>query len=582
MSVQITPRLALRALNDSRRADPLAYLSLRYTLASIASLKNVWARVVAPTIVRRRPGPGFLESKLFKQLAQEGTPEFRDVVRPGGPEALAEVALLDACSRAGKAFKPADEVYSYHFPKRNSLEGAFVPYFQLFSARQMNIGQMCEKLPGHWVLYADIKQFYPSITLGRAMKAWDRACEESKLEVHWREFGRLLLNRQFSFKKGLLIGPLFSHLIANLVLRDLDKEMAKAFPGRYFRYVDDFAFIVPPKQKGKALSLLKASLKRLGLRLHPKKTHWLGTKEWRENAPYQYDEYDDEPTGDKDWMHFIDHLKCYLMARPAMQDRVREAFRKAELRVPLPRYTVETMAKSYGERFKMRLASSEFTDTLKNLSPKVLANEGLRLRKVYAKQFESAWGEFMSSKSPVRKWKQSKVRYLMGRMLLIGSMNQVSDIHGMVSEEPEVAEYTAMFAVLLTGNADTLLAFGWKVAASAGQVLAAASILVTCKSIGWKDEHVEAYTTLLLTGVVVNVKLAKRLNGDPRIQAVFGDRPPAAWAEMPYSFYRELAALTGTRSLANHQALLQTPADPDERWEVFADELLVRDPSPQS
>lgn len=579
MTALITPRLALRALNDSRRVDPLAYLSLRYTLASTASLKNVWAREVAPVIVQRRPGPGFLENKLFKQLTQEGTAEFRDVVRPGGPEALAEVALLDACSRAGKAFKPADEVYSYHFPKRNSLEGAFVPYFQLFSARQKNIGQMCERLPGHWVLYADIKKFYPSITLGRALKAWDRACEESKLKIDWREFGRLLLNRQFSSKKGLLIGPLFSHLIANLVLRELDKEMAKAFPGRYFRYVDDFAFIVPPKKKGKALSLLRANLKRLGLRLHPKKTHWMGAKEWRENAPYQYDEYDDEPTGDEDWMHFIDHLKCYLMARPAMHDRVREAFRKAGLRVPIPRYSVETMAKSYGERFKARLASKKFTDTLKKLSPKVLANEGLRLRRLYAKQFESAWGEFMSSKSPVRKWKQSKVRYLMGRMLLIGSMDQVNDIHGMISEEPEVAEYAAMFAVLLTGNADTILPFGWKVAASAGQVLAAASISVTCKSIGWKKEHVEAYTTLRLAGVAVDVKLPRRLNSDPRIQAVVGNQSSSAWAEMPYSFYRELAALIGTRSLMDHQTLLQTPADPDERWEVFADELLGLDPT---
>lgn len=579
MSAKITPRLALRALNDSRRVDPLAYLSLRYTLSSVASLKNVWARAIAPEIVRRRPGPGFLESKLFKQLDQNGTAEFRDVVRPGGPEALAEVALLDACARAGKAFKPADEVYSYHFPKRNSVEGAFVPYFQLFSARQAKIGEVCEKLPRNWVLYADIRQFYPSITSSRATKAWERACEESKLDPGWREFGRLLLNRQFILKKGLLVGPSFSHLIANLVLRDLDKEMAKAFPGRYFRYVDDFVFIVPPKRKSETTSLLKAGLKKLGLRLHRKKTHWLGAKKWKENAPYQNDDYDDEPVGDEGWMHFIDHLKCYLMARPAMQDRVRATFLEAGLRVPLPRYTVETMASSYGDRFNIRLASKEFADTLKYLSPKEQVNEGLRLRKAYAKQFESAWEDFVPAVGPIRKWKLSKVRYLLGRMLLIGSMDQVNEIHGMINEKAEVAEYAAILGVLLTGSADTLLPFGWKVAASAGQVLAAASIPVTCKSIGWKDEHVEAYTTLRLAGVAVDVQLPKRLNSDPRIQAVVGDRPAAAWAEMPYSFYRELAALIGTRSLENHQTLLQTPADPDVRWEVFADELLGLDPT---
>jgi hypothetical protein len=580
MSANITPRLALRALNDSRRVDPLAYLSLRYTLASTTSLKSIWARDIATEIVRRRPGPGFLESKLFKQLDQKGKPEFRDIFRPGGPEALAEVALLDACSKAGKAFRSAKEVYSYHFPNRSSVEGAFVPYFQLFSARQARIGEVCKRLTRHWVLYADIKQFYPSITSTRAMKAWERACEESTLEVGWKEFGRLLLNRQFSLKKGLLVGPSFSHLIANLVLRDLDTEMAKAFPGRYFRYVDDFVFIVPPKHKGETTSLLKKSLAELGLRLHPKKTHWIGATKWRENAPYQQDDYDDDETvGDEGWMHFIDHLKCYLMARPQMHDRVRAAFLEAELRVPLPRYTAETMAKSYGDRFTRRCDSDDFAETLKQLSPKGLVSEGLRLRKTYAGQFESSWEDFVSSVGPIRRWRLSKVRYLLGRILLIGSMDEAKNVHEIVQQEPEVAEYAAMLAALLTGNADTLLPFGWKVAASAGQVLAAASIPVTCKSIGWKNEHVEAYTALRLAGVEVDAKLPKRLKTDPRIQTVVGDRPAGQWAEMLYSFHREMAALIGSRRLADHQLLLQTPADPDERWEVFADELLGLEPT---
>lgn len=579
MSANITPRLALRALNDSRRVDPLAYLSLRYTLTSVTSLKNVWAQTIAPEIVRRRPAPGFLESKLFKQLDEDGDPEFREVVRPGGPEALAEVALLDACSKAGKAFQPADEVYSYHFAKRSSVDGAFIPYFELFSARQAKIGAVCKRRPDEWVLYADIKQFYPSITQTRAFNAWERACAESTLPDDWRDFGRLLLNRQFRRKRGLLVGPSFSHLIANLVLRDLDKAMAVEFPGRYFRYVDDFAFVVPTARKRETKSLLREHLKPLGLCLHPKKIHWIGAKVWRENAPYQLDDYDDEPIGDKDWMQFVDHVKCYLMARPGMRDRVNALFLEAELRVPLPRYNAETMAKSYGDRFYIRLASKHFAEALEQLSPMELVNEGLRLRKSYAKQFEFAWKEFASSKDPIRRWKLSKVRYLMGRMLLLGSLDQVNEIYRMVSTEQEVAEYAAMFAALLTGNADELLRFGWKVAASAGQALAAASIPVTCKSVGWRDEQVEAYTALLLAGVTVEVELPKRLASNLRIRTVSGDRQAKEWAELQYSFYREMWALMGKETIERHRLLLQSPADPDERWEVYADELLGRDPT---
>jgi len=254
-------------------------------------------------------------------------------------------------------------------------------------------------------------------------------------------------------------------------------------------------------------------------------------------------------------------------------------FLEAGLRVPLPRYNAEIIAQTYSARFEARLASENFSAMLQKLSPKELVNEGLRLRKFYAKQFEPAWKEFASSKSPIRKWKLSKVRYLLGRTMLVGSMEDVREISELITSEPEVAEYAAMFAVLQTGNADSLLPFGWRVAASVGQILAAASIDVTCKSVGWKNEHVEAYTTLRLAGVIVNGKLPQRLNEDPRLRAIIGNQAASAWVNLPYSFYREFGALMGKKALEKHQEVLQSPIDPEERWEVFADELLGLEPT---
>jgi hypothetical protein len=579
MKIPIIPRLALRALNESRRLDPLAYLSLRYTLNTTCAVRNVWAQEIAPEIVRRRPGPMFLGNKQFKQLNEKGKPEFRDVVRPGGPESLAEVALLDACATAGGPFIQSDEVFSYRFPNHNSIDGAFVPYFQLFSTRQTAIGNACKKRPRDWVLYADIRRFYPSITFSRATKAWEMACAKSSLDVKWKELGSLLLKRQYSLKTGLLIGPLFSHLIANLVLKSVDLKMRKAHPGRYFRYVDDFAVVVQPRRKGETLARLRGILKPLGLKLHPKKIHWIGTKKWQDNAPYQLDEYVDQPIGDEGWKRFIDNLKCYLMARPEMQDTLKQSFLEAGLRVPLPRYTAAIMEKGYGTRFSSRLHSNDFTKKLKELNPKKLANEGRNLREHYADGFKFAWEEFVTAHGLIRRWKLSRVRYLSGRLTLIGSIEQVREAYSLIKGESEVAEYAAILLTLLTADADSLLPFGWKIAASVGQVLAAASITVTCSSTGWKTEHVEAYAALRLAGVTVEGKLPRRLNRIPRIQTVNGNISSTAWAEMPQTFYRELFTLIGGKNLEEHQMLLQTPADPDERWEVFADELLGMEPT---
>jgi len=579
MKIPAIPRLALRALNETRRVDLFSYLSLRYTLTSTISFKNVWAQQIAPEIVRRRPGQTFLESKQFKQRDKSGDFEFRELLRPGGPEILAEVALLEACAKAGGLFSPPETVYSYNFPKSNSIVGAYLPYFDLFSARQNDIGQACRKKPGQWVLYADIRKFYPSVKYAKAAKAWQKACEKSSLASDWKAFGSLLLKRQFSLKKGMLVGPLFSHLIGNLILREVDAKMGKAFPGRYFRYVDDFAVVVSARKKKETLSRLRAALKPLGLKLHPQKLHWIQAKQWEEHAPYQTDEYDNEYIGDEKWMRFIDHLKCFLMANPQVLEKIRTTFLAAELRVPLPRYTGDAMSKSYGNRFNERLKSVDFVVRLKQINPKELLGEGLSLRRHYEEEFQSVWVAYCSTKGLIRRWKLSKVRYLLGRIFLIGSIDKVRKIYQLIRKESEVAEYAAMFEALVKRNADALLPFGWKVAASAGQVLAAASISISSKSKGWQDEHIEAYATLLLTGAVVDAKIPKRLEDDPRIRIVLGHTSADAWAKMPCSFYRELSALIGGKKLEDHQKLLQTPADPDERWEVFADELLGLDQS---
>jgi hypothetical protein len=574
------PHLALRALNDARMADPLAYLALRYTLTSKTSITNQWASSIAPEIVRRRPKLGLLWSRLYKQLGEDGEPEFRDVYRPGGPEALAEVALLDACSRAGQSFKPAKEVYSYRLANQRATEGTFIPYFQLFTARQSAIGRACAKHPGDWVIYADIKNFYPSITKARALRAWDQACEDSELSTTWRDLGRLLLTRRFALGSGLLIGPSLSHVIANLVLRKLDKEMAELFPNRYFRYVDDFAFVVPPSRKDKLLSLLGDRLKTLGLALHPGKTNYIGTKRWSENAPYQDQSYGDKTVGDERWMIFVDHIKCYLMGHPERWDAVNAEFLSNGLRIPLPRYSTEAMDSAYGERFERRKESDDFVTTIAQLTTAKLVREGLALRKHYERQFEAAWQKFASSKKGglIRKWNLSTVRYLLGRTLLIGSLDEVERVYSIIRDEIEISEYTAMFSSLLTRNVDALLRYGWKVAASAGQVLATTDGQVTCSHSGWRQQHVEAFIALRLAGVRINPPLPTKLKTKRRIRTLFGEEFEA-WSKMPYSFYRELAVLVGKKAIEAHQAILRTPADPDERWEVFADELLGVEPT---
>ena len=572
-------KLAVRTLNEARRLDPLAYLSLRYTLDGKISQNNRWAREVAPIVVHRNSEPGFVKTRLFKQVDKNGKPEFRTVFMPGGPQLLAEAALIDACSRTGPAFKPGKGIYSYRFAKRYSADGIFTPYFELFSERQTAIGAACKRRPDDWVLYADIKKFYPSITSGRIATAWRDTCDNSGISTHWKAFGHELIERQFTLGEGLLIGPMFSHLLGNILLRDLDEKMRSAFPSRYFRYVDDFALVIPKEKKNESLKILRRELAGLGLRLNRNKIFFMKAATWKENAPFQMADYTDEPIGDHTWMRFIDNLKCYLMAHPEQRDDVAANFRDAELRIPIPRYEAATHEKTYGNRFLERLQSGFFVERVSGLTARALVAEGQQLRQRYLSEFEVLWPEYTTTEGLHRRWKLSRVRYLIGRLLLTGTMEQVGKLSRIIAPEPEVAEYSAMLSTLVNGDAEVLLPFGWKVAAAAAQPLAAAGIRLRCQPKRWQREALEAYTALCVAGVEVDAELSAHALKQHRIMAVHGGYDSGLWAKTKDPFYREFFALARGNSFAEHKQKIQTPLDPDEKWEVFADELLGLDPT---
>ena len=76
----------------------------------------------------------------------------------------------------------------------------------------------------------------------------------------------------FTNGEGVAIGNLFAQLFANFMLNELDWYLEELGFKYHGRYVDDFYIIDPDKAKIiAAIPLIRAKLKSLGLRLHPKK-----------------------------------------------------------------------------------------------------------------------------------------------------------------------------------------------------------------------------------------------------------------------------------------------------------------------
>lgn len=568
------PLLAVRALNDYRRVSPLTYLGLRYSLTAAAALNDRWAEEIAPDVLGRQVSSAYLASRQYKQIARNGDIEYRDVCFPCANEALAEAALLAACSAAGGPFEPTKDVFSYHLSSRTSVESSFKPYFKLFTARQRAIAKACRRWPNALVLYSDIERFYPSVKPNLALRAWGKACQLAKLGSGWRKVGEHLLEWQKSLKKGLLVGPMFSHVIGNLLLFDFDNAMRRHFPERYFRYVDDVAVVVPYEDKDSALQFLREQLRPLRLQLNPQKVFAVTTQEWLRSAPSEAIEYAGGNTPeDKLWMRFIDDLKCYLMARPAQYDQAVRIFRNEEFRISLPRYRTVIGDPRYAERFARRLGSPRFKSWIAGLTMRQLVQDAAGLRQAYWQEFEVCWAKCQNASGLARKWLHSRLRYLLGRLMVLSPKDALGHLARMLQGVPEFVEYQACFQALATRDVSELLQFSGRVCAAAGQALATTRRPVRCRPVRWSPAAIEGYVTLRLLGVHVLDDHPEWVSRDNRVRFAFGNFRADAWVRTKSGFFEELFALAGSTDLQRHSELLDAPSDPDERWVVFADEL---------
>ena len=91
--------LAVRAVNQYRRRDVIAYLGLRYYLENTAARSDIWASEVTTDLVLTRTNTPYFQAKHFKEKTELGNVIHRPIFLPGANEALAEAIKAKAVAR---------------------------------------------------------------------------------------------------------------------------------------------------------------------------------------------------------------------------------------------------------------------------------------------------------------------------------------------------------------------------------------------------------------------------------------------------------------------------------------------------
>lgn len=568
--------LAARAVHQYRRRDIFAYVSLRQYLRNTAALRDIWSDEIATEQVSERPRPYYNEIQSFKEIdPRNGTPGFRPMHIPGPNEILAETALLAACAEAGGPFERHPSVFSYQLCENqtNSI-GSFEPYFDGFKARHTGIAAACHAQPDAWVVYTDIRKYYPSITLERALVAWRRACKESKLESRYAVLGEKLLAGARAYQASsdddhrLLTGPMFSHLIGNLIFRDIDTDLSKELPNGYFRYVDDVA-IVAPKDRALAMEQrLREHLERLGLHLNEDKRLEVPAVVWLRGE----NDFEDHPG--ISWKTFIGDMRRLLLFYPHERKSLETQFGLLGIRIRPIDYAEITQERPFLDNISYYIRLPWFRRSIRAKSwAGNVVSQAVQLRERYTAELEALLNDFESLRGYERKRKLYRLRFLVARTAYLGLSQSLPVISAAISGITEMAMAAAVYDAITNRNVTQLLKYGPTAAQSAAQPLRAGGDAVRCDEVDWsKPEVLQAYAVFRLNGLRIEGMPVAPLH--PLVK--FSD-----WNDGSFSLYkerdgyfREIGCMHGMDDPNANQWAIETAFDRDDGMVFDMQEIM--------
>jgi hypothetical protein len=499
---------------------------------------------------------------------------------PSANEALAEAALLQECTRRPAAFSNPSAVYSYPLNSEGSRTGVFRHYMAGLCERHEHIARACDESRNGVVQYVDIKSFYPSISPGLASKAWLRQCEIGSLPKRLRTLGEKLIadhaRASGNDTGGILTGPMFSHLLANLVLREIDNLSSARLPVKYFRYVDDITLVGDSASVKLALGILRTQLSDLGFELHedssPKSiavstTDWLkGRDDFSQKSPLN------------PWLSLICDLRRFLLLNPLQSGALQEAFRSESLRIPVRDYSVLAKERGFIKRLLHFAEAYWFRRITRSLTIKGLVQQAKLLRGRYEAQFTELLEGVHGLSGYDRKRRIPKLRFHAGRLMYLSRDDSLLRLAPLVFQVEELHLHFQVMKAVATGEVDDLLHLGTNAAQAAAQpILAAGKNLIATKVIDTAEKQ-QSLAIFFFNGVrMKQPHVALPAESEILRFAISGSDEGLMRSADPY--IREVACLHGLSHGPRHAETLQAVFDEDEELALDAIEQIQQSAS---
>lgn len=354
----------------------------------------------------------------------------------------------------------------------------------------------------------------------------------------------------------LLTGPMFSHLVGNLLLRHVDQVMAK-LPVRYFRYVDDITLVGSRADLDRAVSLLKLHLDKLDLAMHgpeSPKSLAVSAKTWLQGE-HDFAESKQGVT----WMTLVGDLKRLLVLRPELRSLLVEEFASNGIRMPVPDYSAATAERGYRVRLAELLRAPWFRRVFRPPSVQDLVRQALTLRRQYHDEAIDLLESINSADAFVIKRVLPKLRYRFGRLAYVGQPAQLAALGAAADRIPALRFQGAVAKSIAHGDLSEVIAYGVNAAQAAAQPLRMQSAAISIGDPRSVRGAEQALAVLKMNGLCVESKGS--INVEDELLRLAADGSDHALMRSTDPYIREVACLHGVTGGPRHAHILSTAFD---------------------
>jgi len=365
---------------------------------------------------------------------------------------LAEAVLLKKISQ-DVAFKGHPSVYSYLWPKDRHSGRNYEHFIDGYHERNRRIRQQLSLQPESVAVVMDIRSCYPSIRQSLARRVFTERLDRSSLDRRVRDVALAAVSNILAASQdsGIPIGPELSHLLADLVLREVDTRMYAKFTVNYFRYVDDIVVVCHPDNIEAVISETSEHLARHDLSLNSDKVDHVSVHDWNRYGPneIEVDEYSFEA--------LIFRLKTYLATKPARMPELSDAFKEAGICIPLDR-ALENSARLSFRNFLIGAWDDTWTVLKAALSdtPDYLVRYAQEVKRRAKQNIQSLSATDLDGPT-LRRWKSQRVRRSANQLLYLCPASEFTDILDQLESWTELHETTTVMQSLGSGKVDALL-----------------------------------------------------------------------------------------------------------------------------